>query len=363
MENILTIINKSNSIIFNYFNLSIIEFLIIILFVFLSLISRTLFSNLIIKKIKLIVTKSNNKVDDSIYESLVSPIKLLPIILVLFIISLSFDISSMIGIYLIKINSTLFTIFIFWLIYTLINPIKILFIKYEGILSKALYQWIFKSIQYLILFLAAVAILEVWGIKVGPIIAGLGLFGVAVALGAQDLFKNLISGILILVEKRFNIDDIICVPNQVEGVVEHIGFRSTLIRKFDSTPISIPNHIFSEHPILNYSKRHYRRINCNIGLIYNSTIKQLKNITNDIRSYIEASENFVNNENFKTYVYVEKFNESSIDLYLSTFTNTTDWNKFLAIKEELSLEIKKIIKSNDTDFAYPTTTIFIEKNT
>ena len=73
--------------------------------------------------------------------------------------------------------------------------------------------------------------LNFWGIKVGPVIAGLGLFGVAVALGAQDLFKNLISGIMILMEKRFTIGDVILVSNEVEGVVEQIGFRSTLVRR------------------------------------------------------------------------------------------------------------------------------------
>ena len=70
------------------------------------------------------------------------------------------------------------------------------------------------------------AVLEVWGIKVGPIIAGLGLFGVAVALGAQDLFKNLISGILVLVEKRFKKGDVVMIESVIEGTVEKIGFRS-----------------------------------------------------------------------------------------------------------------------------------------
>ena len=93
------------------------------------------------------------------------------------------------------------------------------------------------SIRYLIIFLGIVAVLEIWGIKIGPVIAGLGLLGVAVALGAQDLFKNLISGIIVLLEKRFKIGDVINVPGHTEGTVEQIGFRSTLIRMFDSTPI------------------------------------------------------------------------------------------------------------------------------
>ena len=114
-------------------------------------------------------------------------------------------------------------------------PLSKLFEKLEEIFSKALVIWIMRSIKYLIIFLGIVAILESWGIKIGPVIAGLGLFGVAIALGAQDLFKNLISGIMILLEKRFHIGDVINIPGHTEGTVEHIGFRSTLIRKSGSS--------------------------------------------------------------------------------------------------------------------------------
>ena len=94
----------------------------------------------------------------------------------------------------------------------------------EDLLTKDLINWIVKAFKILILILGAAAVLELWGIKIGPIIAGLGLFGVAVALGAQDLFKNLISGILVLVEKRFKVGDWIIVENIIEGIVESIGF-------------------------------------------------------------------------------------------------------------------------------------------
>ena len=94
-------------------------------------------------------------------------------------------------------------------------------------LTRELIGWIIKSLKILIFILGLAAVLELWGIKIGPIIAGLGLFGVAVALGAQDLFKNLISGILVLVEKRFKIGDWILVEGIIEGIVEKIGFRST----------------------------------------------------------------------------------------------------------------------------------------
>ena len=334
----------------------------IILFSFIfALLVRGIFARFIIKKIKKIVKKTSNDYDDRLFDVLVSPFKLLPIVVVLLAISLYFDIQSTVGLYLAKINNTLATIFVFWLIHQALTPFSIFFNKLEKILTKALVLWISKSLKYLIIFLGAVAILEVWGIKIGPVIAGLGLFGVAVALGAQDLFKNLISGIMILLEKRFNIGDVISVPGHTEGTVEHIGFRSTLIRKFDSTPITIPNYIFAEAPILNFTNRDYRRINWTIGLEYNSTLDQIKILTEMISSYIKESENFMVNDNFKSFVRIEKFNDSSIDILVICFTSTKDWDKYLEIKEHLAMKIKDSVEKIGLNFAFPSQSIYIEK--
>ena len=104
------------------------------------------------------------------------------------------------------------------------NRANLIYIKWaRQILTRELIVWIIKSLKILIFILGAAAVLELWGIKIGPIMAGLELFGVAVALGAQDLFKNLISGILVLVEKRFKMGDWILVEGTMGGIVEKIG--------------------------------------------------------------------------------------------------------------------------------------------
>ena len=279
------------------FGISLGDLTIIFVSLLIALLIRSIVAKVLVNKVKKIVSKTGNKIDDKLFEALVPPFRLLPIVIAFLAITLYFDIESTLGLYFQKINNTLATIFVFWLIHQALIPFSNLFNKLENILSKGLVLWISKSLKYLIIFLGIVAVLEVWGIKIGPVIAGLGLFGVAVALGAQDLFKNLISGIMILLEKRFQIGDVISVPGHTEGTVEHIGFRSTLIRKFNSTPITIPNYIFAEAPILNYTNRNYRRINWTIGLQYNSTLDQIKKLTEYISSYLKDNENFiVNNE-------------------------------------------------------------------
>ena len=343
------------------FGLSIFQLFLIVSSLVISLILREIFAKILINRIKSIVKISNNKIDDSLYETLAPPIKLLPFTFVLFVFTLFFEADSTLGNYLKKINITFSTIIIFWFAHQALIPFSIIFHKLEKLLNQALVRWIINALKYLIIFLGFVAVLEVWGIKIGPVIAGLGLFGVAVALGAQDLFKNLISGIMILLEKRFHIGDVINVPGHTEGSVEHIGFRSTLIRKFDSTPITIPNYIFAEAPILNYSNRTNRRINWVIGLEYSSTLEQIKSFTEIISNYIKNSSDFLVNDNFKSFVRLDKFNDSSVDILIYCFTSTNDWEEFLKIKENLALKIKEEVERAGLGFAFPSQSVYIEK--
>ena len=343
------------------FGISLTDFAIILVTIFFALLIRGLFAKFIVSRVRSMVKKTANHIDDELFDALVPPFKLLPVVIAFLAITLYFDFQSILGLYLQKINQTLSTIFIFWLIHQSLIPLSKFFHKLDKLLSKALVLWLLRSTKYLVIFLGIVAVLEVWGIKVGPVIAGLGLFGVAVALGAQDLFKNLISGIMILLEKRFQIGDVICLPGHTEGTVEHIGFRSVLIRKYDSTPITLPNYLFAEAPILNYSNRKFRRINWVIGLEYRSTLDQIKKLTSSIDGYIHSSKNFQVDENYQCYVRLEKFNDSSIDILIYCFTSTNNWEKYLEIKEELALFIKSKVEEIQLSFAFPSKSIYIEK--
>jgi len=360
VENFYTqIINVLNN---GVFGISLFDLGIIFISLIFALLIRSIFAKLIVLKVKNVVKKTTTNVDDHLFDALIPPFKLLPIVIVFLAVTLYFEIDSTLGLYFQKINNTLSTIFVFWLIHQALIPFSNVFSKLEKILTKALVLWIVRSLKYLIIFLGIVAVLEVWGIKIGPVIAGLGLFGVAVALGAQDLFKNLISGIMILLEKRFHIGDVINVPGHTEGTVEHIGFRSTLIRKFDSTPITIPNYIFAEAPILNYTNRTNRRINWVIGLEYSSTLDQIKNLTEYLLDFLNKSDDFIINDNYKAFVRLDKFNDSSIDILIYCFTSTNDWEKFLEIKEKLAMEIKSKVEELNLNFAFPSQSIYIEKN-
>ena len=322
---------------------------------------RRLIARFILNRLSRIVSKTSNQIDDAVIEVLDGPLKFLPVVLGFFIASSYLDVSDNNQDFLDLLNRSLITIFIFWLLHQLIIPFSFVIKNFESKISKPLVDWTLKGLKILVIVLGAVAILELWGIRVGPVIAGLGLFGVAVALGAQDLFKNLISGIMILMEKRFTVGDVILVSGEVEGVVEQIGFRSTLVRRFDSTPVMVPNYKFAEQSVTNYTRRHHRRIRWLIGLEYRTSIDQLKNIRDEINNLIEKDQNFAKNQNASFYVRIDSFSDSSIDMLVQTFTVTNEWAEFLKIKENLAVKIIEIVENNEAGFAFPSHSLYVEK--
>ena len=323
------------------------------------LVFRGIISKVIIKKLEVISKKTTNKLDDTFVSSLEGPARFLPIVIGFFIASYYMSFSLEGREIVDTINRTLITILIFWIIHQIIEPVSYVLSGLDQLLSRELIGWIIKSLKILIFILGLAAVLELWGIKIGPIIAGLGLFGVAVALGAQDLFKNLISGILVLVEKRFKIGDWISVDGVIEGTVEKIGFRSTSIRKFDKSLAIIPNFQFAENAVTNVSETSNWRIRWTITLQYNTTVDQLKKIRDDIEAYINKSEDF--NQSLGVAVRIEKFSDSSIDLLVRCFTKSGSWNDWLEVKEKLAIEIKQIVEGNKASFAFPSQSIYIEK--
>ena len=326
---------------------------------FIFLIFRGLISKLIIKKLEIISQKTTNKLDDTFVKAMEGPARFLPIVLGFFIASYYMSFSDDTRSFVENINRTLITILLFWIIHQIIEPISYILSGLGKILTRELIGWIIKSLKILIFILGAAAVLELWGIKIGPIIAGLGLFGVAVALGAQDLFKNLISGILVLVEKRFKMGDWILVEGIIEGIVEKIGFRSTTIRKFDKSLAIIPNFQFAENAVINVSQTTNWIISWIINLQYDSTVDQLKKIRDEIENYIKSHEDFDSEIGYA--VRIDKFAESSIDMYVRCFTKTDEWEPWLSVKERLAIQIKQIVEKNGASFAFPSQSIYVEK--
>ncbi len=334
--------------------------LVAILIFLVFLIARRLFARFVINWLASLTAKTKTRLDDEALEVLRKPISFIPVIIGVFFATSYLPLSGVLAELADKVVRSLIALVIFWTMIKLVQPFSVLIYQLEKILTTAMVDWIIKAVKIIFVFLAIATILEIWGIKVGPIIAGLGLFGLAVALGAQDLFKNLISGILVIAEKRFTKGDWIRVDGVVEGIVESIGFRSTLIRRFDKAPVFVPNSQLSDNSLTNFSAMTHRRIYWLIGVEYRTTIEQLRKIRDQIEEYILASDEFSKPPEVPTFVRIDRFSDSSIDIMVYCFTKSTVWGKWLEIKERLAYKIKEIVEGAGTSFAFPSQSIYIE---
>ncbi len=335
----------------------IIALLILLAFLFI----RGLFSKFLLTYLHSLALKSTTKLDDKIVEALIPPIRFIPVILGVFFASEYMDLAEDAKAFVMKLERSLIAFTIFWALHRACTPLSYGLKKIEQILTREMMVWIFKALKFLIIFIGGSVILEIWGIAVGPLLAGLGLFGAAVALGAQDLFKNLIGGITIIAEKRFHPGEWIFVDGVVEGTVEEIGFRSTKVRRFDKAPVHVPNSNLSDAVVTNFSRMSHRRIKWQIGVVYSTDVQQLQIIRDGIMDYIINNDAFAQPDEVSTFVRVDSFNASSIDFLVYCFTNTTNWGEWLEIKEAFAIEIKRIVEDvAKTGFAFPSQSLYIE---
>lgn len=325
------------------------------------LILRGFFSKFVLYRFQLWAQKSETKVDDKVVEALIPPVKFIPVILGVFFATQYLNLNPDLAEFVQRVEKSMIAFAIFWAIHRASEPLSHSIKRLERLLTRSMVQWVFKALRVIIVFIGAAVILEIWGIAVGPLLAGLGLFGAAVALGAQDLFKNLIGGITILAEKRFHPGEWICVDGVVEGTVEDIGFRSTKVRRFDKAPVHVPNSQLADVAVTNFSRMTFRRIYWKIGVEYRTTTEQLKIIRDGILKYIEESDDFEKSDAANTFVRVDSFNNSSIDIMVYCFTRTVIWGEYLEAKEKFAFEIKKVVEEEaGTGFAFPSQSIYLE---
>ena len=321
---------------------------------------RGLLSRFLLAWLKAIARRTRVAMATRILDTAEPPVKFIPIVMGAFFAIQILDLDGAASAMADKLTRSLVAFTIFWALYRAVGPLNSVMHNLDRLFSAELVDWMAKVVRVLVIVIGAAAILEIWGIQVGPIIAGFGLIGVAVALGAQDLFKNLIAGLLILAEKRFHKGDWIQVDGVVEGNVEMIGFRSTMVRRFDKAPVMVPNSQLSDTAVTNFSAMTHRRIRWLIGVEYRTTVDQLRQIRDQIAAYIEGSPDFAPASEVSTFVRIDSFGDSSINILLYCFTKTTKWGEWLEIKERLAYKVKEIVEGAGTGFAFPSQSVYLE---
>ncbi|TAH41363.1 MAG: mechanosensitive ion channel family protein [Bacteroidetes bacterium] len=196
----------------------------------------------------------------------------------------------------------------------------------------------------------------VFNLNVVSILTGLGIGGLAFALAAKETLENLLGSFTIFLDKPFKIGDLVKV-GEVEGYIEGIGFRSTRIRALDRTLVTVPNKKMVDYELMNDTEREVRRAKFTIGLTYSTSAEQLKKVMLEILDAVNAHPL---TEPDPVVRFVE-FGSSSLNILVLYLSRTPQIADFTKVKEEINFQIMEIVQSNDCEFAFPSSTVYLSK--
>lgn len=217
-----------------------------------------------------------------------------------------------------------------------------------------------KLVRASIFITAALVMLQTLGFSISGVLAFGGIGGIAVGFAAKDLLSNFFGGLMVYLDRPFQVGDWICSPDkEIEGTVEEIGWRQTRIRTFSKRPIYVPNSIFMNIIVENPSRMSHRRIYETIGLRYDD-VGVVDDIVNDVKKMLLSHDEIDTDQTM--IINFNEFNDSSVDFFIYTFTKTTNWLKFHEVKHEVLLKVHKIIEKHNAEVAFPTRTLQIENN-
>ena len=229
--------------------------------------------------------------------------------------------------------------------------------KGAGRIDRTTAEAIGRLLRIAVLITAALIILQTFGFSLSGVLAFGGVGGIAVGFAAKDLLSNFFGGFFIYTDRPFVVGDWIRSPDRdIEGTVEHIGWRLTRIRTFDKRPLYVPNSTFLSVALENPSRMTHRRIYETIGVRYDDASKVpgiIQQVEAMLRSHpeIDTTQTLIVNFN--------QFGASSLDFFVYTFTNTTDWVQYHRIKQDVLLQILNIIEQAGAECAFPTTTVHL----
>jgi len=217
------------------------------------------------------------------------------------------------------------------------------------------YEITIRIFKIIVIIITALTLMQEFGLSISGLLAFGGVGGLVIGLAAKDLLSNFFGGLMIFLDRPFKVGEFIKSPDRnIEGIVESIGWRLTVVRTFSKNVLYIPNSAFANIVVENATRMTNRRINQIIGLRYDD-LDKIPKIVDDVRMYLE-NHNDIDQSNKPT-VYFQSFSASSCDFFIRAFTNTKDWREFLKIKEQVLYKVSEIINNHNAVIAFPTMTI------
>ncbi|PJF23055.1 MAG: hypothetical protein CUN56_02845 [Phototrophicales bacterium] len=338
----------------------IIRFIQLILILLLIIVLRRVLTWIVIRPLRRLVKRTNFDYDDVILQSMMTPMRLAIIAIAISISVQMFNIGDGLDRFMGIIARTLIIIALLMGLFKLVDvlmPTSTRMSRVTGIqLDDRLIPFLRTGLKLVVIALGIVIVLQEWGYDVSGLIAGLGLGGLAFSLAAQDTVSNLFGFAAIVSDNPFKVGEYIKTPD-VEGIVEHVGLRSTRVRQLDQAVVYVPNNKLASSAILNWSRLSKRRLDYVLGITYDASSGQMRVLLHRIREMLKSQE-LVDPDS--VVVYFVEFGASSLDILIRCYIYLSDWAEFQAEKERLHLLVMDIVNDLNMSIAFPSMSLYVE---
>jgi small-conductance mechanosensitive channel len=244
---------------------------------------------------------------------------------------------------------------IVWTLFRLISNMEQTILDHRPQRDATTVNAISKILRLLVMVFGSLIAMQSLGLSLSGLLTFGGVGGLIVGMAAKDLLANFFGGLMLYFDRPFKVGDWISSPDrQIEGTVEKIGFRMTIIRTFDKRPLYVPNSVFSSVVVENASRMLNRRIKQSVGLRY-CDAAVMGVVVRDIKSMLQNHPDIDTRQTL--IVSFDTYGASSLNILVYTFTKTVEWKKFKEVQQDVMLNIVEIVHFHQADFAFPTTTL------
>lgn len=338
----------------------ILQVLLLVLSIFIIWLLRRVLAWLILRPLRLLSRYTRNDIESIVTQAVVGPSRYLVVALGVSITTYVVDFGADLNHFASQLVRTLVIIAIFHAIYNVVSLIAITpnsVLRFTGlVIEPRLLPFVRIVVQVVVFVMAIVIVLQEWGYNVTGIVASFGLVGLAFSLAAQDTISNMFGFTAIVSDNPFTVGDFI-VTKDVEGHVEHVGVRSTRIRRLDQAYVTVPNNMLTNAAVFNWSRLKRRRVDFILGLTYQTTSQQMRMLLDRLRQMLKTRPHV---DPDSVIVHFVRFGDSSLDIRIICYVAITDWAAWTAEQEQINLAIMEVVENLGLSIAFPSSSIYIE---
>lgn len=329
-----------------------------------AFIGRRILRFFINRGVKRLAQRTRTDLDDLMIHAIQKPLETAIVILGIYLAFFSLEPPDKVQVWLESLFWIPYAFLMAWTMFRCVNVLEHILqgwaSRTDNNLDDQIVPLVVRAAKVIVWILAILMILQNMGYSISGLIAGLGVGGLAMALAAQKTIADVFGSVMLLADRPFVIGDWVQSPDkEIEGVIERIGFRSTRIRTFDQTLVTIPNSRLADFVINNISERPVRRVWITVGLTYETSMSKMREAVDSIDHLLRTHPEV--DQESTILVRFTDFGDHSLNIMVYYFSNTVVWADYLRIREDVNLKIMEIVENLGLSIAFPTQTVHLHK--